>query len=68
LGDLSPGERTSSEDHLALELYGQAQRLGWEVVLALQPLRLSAWQAEMLLLRLEYLAQVLPGRQAQFHE
>jgi len=62
---LSPGEQTSAADLVALDLHSQTQRLGWEKVQALRPLRLSRWDAEMLLLRLDYLQMAERSQQAQ---
>ena len=43
------------DDVLALQLLSQADQLGWELVMTLRPLRLTRWQGEMLLLRLDWL-------------
>lgn len=67
----SPGVPLSHDDALALDLYAQAKRLGWELVGSLRQVRLTRWQAEALLLRLDWLqeresqlalAQVTSGR------
>jgi len=62
---LSPGESTSAADLVALDLHSQTQRLGWEKLQALRPLRLSRWDAEMLLVRLDYLQMTERAQQAE---
>ena len=67
----SPGIPLSPDDALAFDLHAQAKRLGWELVVSLRQVRLTRWQAEALLLRLDWLqecerqlalAQVASGR------
>jgi hypothetical protein len=65
---LSPGEPLDPDDALALRLDAQAARLGWDVVLALKDLRLSRWRADMLLLRLDYLARYRQQQQSAQQE
>lgn len=53
----SPGVPLSHDDALALDLHAQAKRLGWELVGSLRQVRLTRWQAEALLLRLDWLQE-----------
>ena len=43
------------DDVLAVELFLQGERFGWDLVTSLRPLRLTRWRADMLMLRLEWL-------------
>lgn len=62
---MSPGEPLHPDDALAIELFLQAERLGWPTVLALRPLRLTRWQREMLVQRLDWLAQYRAAQRQQ---
>ena len=46
-----------ADDQLAMDLFCKAEHVGWDLVTALRPVRLSPWRAEMLLLRVEWLAR-----------
>lgn len=56
-GGYSPGEPADPDDELARDLHRQAQAVGWDTVWRLRSVRLHRWDAENLLLRLEWLAQ-----------
>jgi hypothetical protein len=52
---MSPGEPSAYLDHLAVEVYGQVQQLGWDAVSQLRTLALTRDQAEGLLARLQWI-------------
>lgn len=61
----SPGITLDPDGTLALELYDTSQRVGWELLTSLRPIRLSRWRAEMMLMRLEWLHERDRARQRQ---
>ena len=54
-------------DLLALEVYQQIQRHGWDLVATLRPLNLTEREAEALLIRLDWLTEHLPPMLAAFY-